>query len=525
LDTPSLTKSIETLWRCLYASGVSDTLRGLHLLSYLFVLKALEERSFRLVSDDPAFMPGMATNCYWSVIKERARAESDSCAMHLRARVGPWLRSLAPDSFLADAAPVFAQLSPGRIFPLMDAIDTLCARALTLQSAFAALPAYAEQEGAFQPKAGQIMTPPHIAALLADLADPRAGERVIDPACGTGNLLVAAWQTAMRSQGSEPCVLADGSRLCEPGAAPAPIPALVGYDNNPLVIPVCFAHLLTCLNRLPNVRCSDTLSSSFTRRMQEPGGGEYDVVLANPPYGGYLDQDDLCASLRTVSTQESGLLFVKRALQLLRPGGRAALLLPEGVVRNTNRAAEALRRELVEQCRLLAVVSLPRGIFLPQAAVKTALLLLSREEPGEEGVLMYRVQCDGYTFQSSRCPIPSESDLFDLRFQVAAVHGLRPPDPCPDWWESFAAQTRAFPGSIYVTPQLREERHHPRTGQPCEPFLRLAGFEMAPAREERAWLVDNEEIRNAQYSLCVEHYRGYDTVSHGLRRHEQRRKD
>lgn len=504
----SLTKRIEALWRCLYATGVSDMLRGLHLLSYLFLVKALEERSFRLGPEDTAFATAAGADCHWSVIKERARIDGDECARHLRERVGPWLRSLDPDSCLGEAAPVFAQLLPAQIFSIMDSIDVLCAQASSLQVAFADVLAYAEQGEAFNPKAGQIMTPPHIASLMADLVDPRAGERVIDPACGTANLLVAAWQTAMLRQSYEPCVLADGRALCEPGACGALAPSLTGYDNAPLVIPVAFAHLLACLDELPKVRCSDTLSGTFSRRMREPLGGEYDVVLGNPPYGGYLDHDDLCESLRALHSQESALLFVKRALQLLRPGGRAALLLPEGVVRNLDRASVALRRELVEQHRLLAVASLPQGIFLPQAAIKTTLVLLSRGEPGGE-CLMYHVRSDGYTFQSPRRPAPFESDLFDLRFQVAAYHGLRPPTPVPDWWEQFALESRLAPGSSYVTPVTREERRHPFTGEPCDPFLRLAGFEVRPAREEqRAWLVGLEEVRDAQYSLCVEDYCG-----------------
>ena len=406
------TRSIEQLWKAVYITGIGDTLRGLNLLSYLFILKYLEERSIQLGPQDTNFSSIEAEECYWSTLRGMARTDADACRQHLRNIVSPWLASLDPESCLNDAVPVFAQLLPSAIYKLIDGIDTLCEESLSIQDAFESILIWAEKEGAFQPRAGQIMTPLHIAYLMADLLRPQIYERMMDASCGTGNLLVAAWLQMQQDLVGSAWSLANGRVLLNPETFQPLAPALFGYDADMQLCPVAYAHLLLSGIDRPQVRCSDALGSVFNQRLSDHVWGTIDKIIGNPPFNGFLDLPDLGETLKEMDTHNTELLFVELTLQLLRTGGQAALLIPDGVVRNSLHAAVELRKKLVRNHRLQAVISLPAGVFLPLAGVKSTILLFQKDEPTGDPVLFYRVREDGFTFDARRQERPERNDLW-----------------------------------------------------------------------------------------------------------------
>ncbi|WP_161982733.1 HsdM family class I SAM-dependent methyltransferase [Dictyobacter alpinus] len=483
---------------------------GLDLISYFFILKALEERSFRLGAQDTLFVDDQAEACHWSIIKQMASLDPHECCQHLRTHVVRWLRSLDPESCLSDADQAFVRVEPNILYRLMDAVDLLCEESLTLQDAFEAVLLWAEREGAFQPKAGQIMTPLHIAYLMADLARPQTHERIIDASCGIGNLLVAAGQHMQHSHTSPLWLLDTGRILSQEVGSGVREGALLGFDFNSMMLPPCYAHLLLCGADRPYVRCSDALGSVFNQRLTNHELGTIDVLLGNPPFGTYTDVPDLGATLRQAGTLESELLFVELTLQLLRDGGRAVVLVPEGVVRNSSQAAVALRKKLVQEHQLKAVVSLPPGVFLPQANVKTSLLLFHKGGYTGDDVLFYRVSADGYTFDAKRQATPTKNDLWDVRTQYAVVSGQIPPLPeltDASWWATYSSDNR-YPGTRYVMPSMEEVDVNPATGGRVPPFRRITGFTETGALAERSWFVSIEEIEaSGNHSLCADTYR------------------
>lgn len=500
---------IERLWKSVYATGIGDVCRGLHFLSHLFILKYLEERSVQLGVQDTTFLSAEAEAAHWCMIKNMALTDAAGCCQHLRQRVGPWLASQDSGGCLQEAPYVFAQVLPVAIYKLMDAIDLVCEDSLSILDAFELVLAWAEKEGAFQPTAGQIMTPAHIASLMMDLVRPQPDERFMDASCGTGNLLVAAHQHMQIACNVPAWYLANGRMLFNPEEAAPYTPTLFGYDYETIIPPITYAHALLSGVAHPQIQCSDALGSVFNQKLAERAWGELDVICGNPPYNGHLDLPDLGETLKNVGTRDTELLFVELTMQLLREGGRSALLLPEGVVRNASKAAIELRRKLVQEHYLQAVISLPPGIFLPLTNVKTSMLVFQKRPPTDASVLFYRVGADGFTFDARRQEVPAQNDLWDLRCQFAAA--LDQPAPAPvlelmslDWWTAYTA---GDPSRTHVIPVTTTRDIDPISGKPVPAFQQVTSFVSAPVEEERSWFVSFDEIEERSFSLCADTYR------------------
>lgn len=488
---------IERLWKIVYSSGIGDIQRGLNVISYLFLLKALEDRDTIAVDGEYR----------WSTIKQLASTNEKECSQHLYTRVGPWLASRDPESCLAYAPFAFSQIFPHLIYRIMDVIDTMCFHPDAMSEVFEAVIAYAGVEGAFSQKAGQIMTPPHIARLMADLAQPQPGERIMDTHCGTGNLLVAACQYDQKSTQHSSWLLVDGRVI---GAPERAVPALmpIGYDFNLDILPPCYTHLFLCGVDLPQVCCSDSLGTAFNQRITEGTLKHVNVILGNPPFSGFRDESDLGETLCWLGTQNTELLFVDLTIQCLCDGGRGILLLPEGVFRNTSQAALSLRKKLLVENQVRGIVSLPPGIFMPQANVKTSLLLFTKGGCTTDDIWFYRVEDDGFSLNAKRQATPTTSNLWDVRMQYTAICGLTSPVSVPgllneSWWEQYAS-AQSYPPTMYVAPIIEEMAANQVTG---EMVYRVTGFAEEATTRERSWFISPKEIEANGYSLCADTYR------------------
>ena len=251
-------------------------------------------------------------------------------------------------------------------------------------------------------KNGQFRTPRHIIKLMVDMMAPTPEDTVCDPAMGTAGFLVAASEyirdvhpDALQSEASR---MHFHHRMFH------------GFDFDSTMLRIGSMNMLLHGVEDADIRYRDSLSEGASGE-----GDSYSLILANPPFAGSLDYEATSKDLqRVVKTKKTELLFLALFLKLLRPGGRAAVIVPDGVLFGSSKAHKTLRRMIVEDQKLDAVVKLPSGVFKPYAGVSTAILFFTRTDSGgTDDVWFYDVQSDGFSLDDKRTPLES-SDLEDV---------------------------------------------------------------------------------------------------------------
>ena len=247
---------------------------------------------------------------------------------------------------------------------------------------------------------GQFRTPRHIIRLMVEMVGPQPTDVICDPACGTAGFLVTAGEY-LRDR--LPNLLHD-AKLREHFHHHM----FHGFDFDNTMLRIGSMNMLLHGVENPDIRYRDSLA-------QEHSGEEekYTLVLANPPFAGSLDYENTAKDLlQIVKTKKTELLFLALFLRLLKPGGRAAVIVPDGVLFGSSKAHRELRRMLVEDQKLDAVVSLPGGAFKPYAGVSTAILLFTKTNSGgTDAVWFYDVTADGWSLDDKRTPLLSEDKL------------------------------------------------------------------------------------------------------------------
>jgi type I restriction enzyme M protein len=270
---------------------------------------------------------------------------------------------------------------------------------------------------------GQFRTPRHIIKMMVELLDLKLTDRVIDPACGTAGFLTCAAQYISVNNKE---VLRVDKAASEHFASKM----FTGndFDPNMLRIGVMNAYLHNMDNAA--IRYTDSLMKEYTE------AGEYTVVLANPPFKGSLDFDNIEPSLlNTVRTKKTELLFVALFLRLLEAGGRCACIVPDGVAFGGDKAHKALREELIERHRMQAVISMPSGVFKPYAGVSTCVFVFTKTgRGGTDNVWFYDMQSDGYSLDDKRADLGTGGDIDDI---VARFHNLDAEKDRPRTEKSF----------------------------------------------------------------------------------------
>ncbi len=311
---------------------------------------------------------------------------------------------------------------------------------------------------------GQFRTPRHIIRTIVEIIDPKIGETVYDPAAGTAGFLVAAYnhiRLANSSPGGIQSVEFDGkmqTRGLGDKLSAAHISALqnqtfFGNDVDPKMVRLATMNLT--LRGLPNVRIllRNVLTTTFdAERKAELGLPQegYHVVLANPPFSGRVDRDRIVDDVKVGTTTATELLFLKYMMDSLRPGGRCGVIVPEGVLFGSTGAHKELRRQLIENNRVEAVMSLPGGVFQPYSGVKTSVLFF-RKGGKTENVLFLHADNDGYKLDANHDQAIEADDLPALigayRDRAAGLKAWEKRDPKAEWtaqwWFADEATLRA----------------------------------------------------------------------------------
>jgi type I restriction enzyme M protein len=275
---------------------------------------------------------------------------------------------------------------------------------------------------------GQFRTPRHIIRLMVDLLEPNPSEVVGDPACGTAGFLVSVMQHLLEKYSSPEGVIVhdDGQKtysgdLLEPYRQHIQSAMFHGYDFDTTMLRIAAMNLMLHGVESPDIHYQDTLSNSFPERFPRHAIDGFDVILANPPFKGSLDESDVHPSLTgKVKTKKTELLFVALILRMLKLGGRAACIVPDGVLFGSSNAHRALRKLLVEENQLEAIISMPSGVFKPYAGVSTAVLIFTKGGKTER-VWFYKMESDGFSLDDKRDKIGDGlGDLPDIRKQWLA---------------------------------------------------------------------------------------------------------
>ena len=484
--------------------------------SYLFLLKFQEAGALERAREETG------AHSTWSQVAAAARREPGE-GLALLQQAGPRCLASGYHHPLMDGAQkALSSIPVHDLVPVLEAVDALweharAGRNLSPGALFEEVIAYAAKEGATSPSLGQFLTPMHIARVLADLVRPRPSDRVVDLSCGTGHLLLAAYGLLQALAEPDPAQLrfrADGLVSSSRGALAWGAFPLVGYEIDPVMSLAGFTLLRLSGLVAPEIECCDVLGSDFEQRFDRGEIPLADIVLANSPFGELVNRKYLGARLQNIDTELTEVLFFERLLDLLKNGGRAAVLVPDGLLRNTTRAALSLRERLMGENQVRAIVSLPSGVFLPHTGTKTSLMIFTRGGRTSSPVWCYRVTRDGFQLSARRTERPADSDLWDLRVQYAAAFGL----PAPIWvpgglraqsWRSFLEELHPeLASSGYVAPLIEEQIEPSGRGKPAR-GERTAYVSAVVVRERSrptSWYAPPEEIASRAYNLCAETY-------------------
>ncbi|BBH31271.1 class I SAM-dependent DNA methyltransferase [Pseudomonas sp. St290] len=462
---PHIKKKVDELWNRFWAAGLTNPLVAVEQITYLLFLKRLEDIDFKRLQRGFRSIYTGFESCRWSYIRHEKTNPS-----HLIDVVFPWLRELekhfsntsADGTELASLnnrmADAYFQLDPNKgkvLSDAIDAIDQLFARAgegSAAQDIMGDTFEYLLSEVATAGKNGQFRTPRHLIRFMVELLDPEPGQRVIDPAAGTGGFLFSTQQHLMRKYSAQENLVLewDGTPHRTDGAAATPEQYaaihnganFVGLDNDRTMARIGWMNLVLHDVTDPHLLQGDSLSKregkAKLKELLEPGS--YQFVLANPPFTGTVDSGDLEPDTLLFPrvggggkkkgdtiTNKSELLFLWLMLDLLDIGGRCAVIIPEGVLFGNTDAHVRLRRELLAEHVVEGVISLPGGVFQPYTGVKTSVLIFrkvtrrdnkqtlpSNATPLSEHVWFYEVEEDGYSKDAKRSARPGQqNDLWD----------------------------------------------------------------------------------------------------------------
>jgi type I restriction enzyme M protein len=456
--TGDIRNQVDQIWNSFWTGGIANPLEVMEQITYLLFIRrlddlhTLEERKAARTKQptarrtfpegtDPRGRP--YEDLRWSHFRNMAPPEMFAVVGE---HVFPFLRTLGGDGstyshHMKDAR--FTIPTPALLARVVDMLDRV---PMEDRDTKGDLYEYMLGKIATAGQNGQFRTPRHIIQLMVAMMAPTPRDVIVDPACGTAGFLVAAGE---HLRAHHPEVLRDEELRRHFHAE-----LFHGFDFDGTMLRIGSMNMLLHGVENPDIRYRDSLA-------QEHGAdaGRYTLVLANPPFAGALDAETVAKDLvAIVKTRKTELLFLALFLRLLKPGGRAAVIVPDGVLFGSSKAHKELRRMLVEDHKLDGVVSLPSGVFRPYAGVSCAILLFTRTDSGgTEGVWFYDMTADGWSLDDKRQPLLPDDRLGPepktaLDAAEAAKNDL--PDALARWRQRDGAeQERARTAASFVVPK------------------------------------------------------------------------
>lgn len=426
--TGELKNKIDSLWDIFAAGGLVNPLDVIEQITYLMFIRDLDD-SDNLRAKESAML-GLpyesifakevkigdrtvdGSQLKWSTFHDLPEAKAYNIVQEW---VFPFIKNLHADKnsayskYMGDA--IFKLPTPLLLSKVIDSLDELYGlmEAMHDSDTKGDVYEYLLSKIAQSGLNGQFRTPRHIIKMIVRMTDPKADDIICDPACGTAGFLVEAGEYLKENKKDE--IFYDNRNR-----AHYMNEMFYGYDMDRTMLRIGAMNMMTHGISNPFIEYRDSLSD------QNADKSKYSLILANPPFKGSLDSEIVSTDLLKVcKTKKTELLFLALFLRMLKVGGRCACIVPDGVLFGSSTAHKAIRREIIENNRLQAVISMPSGVFKPYAGVSTAVLVFTKTGyGGTDKVWFYDMKADGFSLDDKRTPV-QDNDIDDI---VERFHNL-----------------------------------------------------------------------------------------------------
>ena len=494
--TGELRGKIDAVWNAFWAGGIANPIEVIEQITYLLFMRGLddaqtlaenkanrsgtpiERRIFPEGKDGLGKGDGVAyADLRWSRLKNRDPATMfDTVADH----VFPFLRAMGEEGSAHATHMKGARFTIPTPALLAKVVDLLAEIPMQDRDTKGDLYEYMLSKIASAGQNGQFRTPRHIIDLMVEMTAPTPKDVICDPACGTCGFLFKAGEYL---RDNHPRLLIDADSRAHFNSG-----MFHGFDFDGTMLRIGSMNMTLHGVEDPDIRYKDSLA-------QEHAGDadRYSLVLANPPFAGSLDYETTAKDLQAVvKTKKTELLFMALFLKLLKPGGRAAVIVPDGVLFGSSTAHKAIRRMLVEDHKLDGIVKLPSGVFRPYAGVSTAIVLFTKTNSGgTDHVWFYDCRADGFSLDDKRTP-------------------LLPP-------EKIGTNPGRRDGSTFVSLTLGgDESAKNNLPDIAAHWVERVGAERDRPRTAQSFCVPKAEIAAAGYDLSLNRYKEvvHETAEH-----------
>ena len=417
--TGDIKNRIDSIWDTFWTGGITNSMDILAQMTYLFFMKMLDDaqrikeanaNAFGVVVKDPTFKEGLWHNpdtdkdvpyksLRWHVFKN---TEAETMYRTISKDVFVFIKNLndgkesAYSRFMQNAT--FLIQSPRTLVKIVEGIDALD---MNNRDTMGDVYEYVLGKMAASGNNGQFRTPRHIIRMMVELVQPTLKDTICDPAMGSAGFIVESAKY-IQSHYKQELLKKENTEHYKHGM-------LHGFDTDATMLRIGAMNLMLHGVDNPDIEYRDSLSTDNTDT------DKYTLCLANPPFTGSLDYEAVSKNLLAITkTKKTELLFLALFVRMLQIGGRCASIVPDGVLFGNSTGHKSIRKELIDNQRLQAVISMPSGVFKPYAGVSTAILVFTKTNAGgTDKVWFYDMKADGFSLDDKRSEV-SENDIPDI---------------------------------------------------------------------------------------------------------------
>ena len=419
--TGELKNRIDGLWNIFAAGGLVNPLEVIEQITYLMFIHDLDDTDntrakesamlglpYKSIFSDEVEIGGRTIDgnqLKWSVFHDMPAAKMYSI---MQEWIFPFIKNLhgnkesAYSKYMGDA--IFKLPTPLVLSKVVDSLDEIykSMKEVKGMDIRGDVYEYLLSKIASAGRNGQFRTPRHIIRMMVELMDPKADDIICDPACGTSGFLVSAAEYLKETKKEE--IFYNKAKKDHYMSS-----MFHGFDMDRTMLRIGAMNMMTHGIENPFIEYRDSLSDQNTDR------DKYSLILANPPFKGSLDYDSVTPDLlKMCKTKKTELLFLALFIKMLKVGGRCACIVPDGVLFGSSKAHKDIRKQIVEENRLEAVISMPSGVFKPYAGVSTAILIFTKTgHGGTDNIWFYDMQADGLSLDDKRSSV-NENDIPDI---------------------------------------------------------------------------------------------------------------